>query len=226
MAPEQLEGAEADARADIFALGALIYEMATGRKAFEGKSQASLIAAILEREPPPISTIQTMAPPALDHVVRTCLAKEPDARWQTAHDVLLELKWIAEAGSQAGILRPAAGRWNTREILSWALAAVASLALPVLAVVHFSGRPLEVHRARFLVPIPEKLSLDWFDGPAVSPDGRKFVFGAKGANAERLLWIHSLDALAAEPLAGTEGGSSPFWSPDSRFIAFFTNDKL
>src|SRR5882724_3558895 len=131
MAPEQLEGAEADARTDIFALGTLIYEMATGRKAFEGKSQASVIAAILEREPPPISTIQTMAPLALDHVVRTCLAKEPDARWQTAHDVLLELKWIAEAGSQAGILRPAGGRRKTRELLSWALAVVASLALLV-----------------------------------------------------------------------------------------------
>src|SRR5882724_3041184 len=131
MAPEQLEGAEADARTDIFALGAVIYEMATGRKAFEGKSQASLISAILEREPPPISTIQTMAPLALDHVVRTCLAKEPDARWQTAHDVLLELKWIAEAGSQAGILRPAGGRRKTRELLSWALAVVASLALLV-----------------------------------------------------------------------------------------------
>src|SRR6266478_4235863 len=110
MAPEQLEGAEADARTDIFALGTLIYEMATGRKAFEGKSQASLIAAILEREPPPISTIQTMVPPALDHVVRTCLAKEPDARWQTAHDVLLQLKWIAETGSQAGIPKPLISR--------------------------------------------------------------------------------------------------------------------
>src|SRR5713101_2509210 len=96
MAPEQLEGKEADARTDIFALGGMLYEMATGRKAFEGKSQASLISAILTAEPPPISTIQTMAPPLLDHVVRTCLAKEPDARWQSAHDVLAALKWVGQ----------------------------------------------------------------------------------------------------------------------------------
>src|SRR6266851_2969237 len=106
MAPEQLEGTEADARTDIFALGAVIYEMATGRKAFAGKSHASLISAIMSAEPPAISTLQPLAPAALDHLVRTCLAKEPDARWETAHDVLLELKWIAEAGSQAGIQKP------------------------------------------------------------------------------------------------------------------------
>jgi len=95
MAPEQLEGKEADARTDIFALGAVLYEMATGRRAFEGKSRASLIAAILERNPPPVSTVQPLTSPALDHVVRTCLAKDPDARWQIAHDILIELKWIA-----------------------------------------------------------------------------------------------------------------------------------
>ncbi len=222
MAPEQLEGDEADARTDIFALGAVIYEMATGRKAFEGKSQASLISAIMTAEPPAISTLQAMAPPALDHVVRTCLAKDPEARWQTAHDVLVELKWIAEAGSQAGVPGPVAARRKNRERLSWALAAVASFALLVLAVVHIRGRPPDVHRARFLVPIPEKLNLEWYDGPAVSPDGQKFVFGARGANGKRLLWIRSLDALAAEPLAGTEGAFCPFWSPDSRFFAFLT----
>src|SRR5712692_8052078 len=115
MAPEQLEGVEADARTDIFALGAVIYEMVTGRKAFAGKSQASLISAIMSSEPPTISALQPLAPAALDHVVRTCQAKEPDARWQTAHDVLVELKWTAEAGSQAGIPTPMIGRRNSRE---------------------------------------------------------------------------------------------------------------
>jgi serine/threonine protein kinase len=99
MAPEQLEGKEADARTDIFALGAVIYEMATGRKAFEGKSQASLISAIMTAEPPPISALHSIAPSTLDHVLRTCLAKDPEARWQTAHDVLVDLKWIVGTGS-------------------------------------------------------------------------------------------------------------------------------
>jgi len=117
MAPEQLEGAEADSRTDIFALGAMIYEMATGRKAFAGKSQASLISAIMTAEPTPLSTLKASAPPALDHVVRTCLAKEPEARWQTAHDVLVELKWIAAGDSQAGSSGPLAARRKSRELL-------------------------------------------------------------------------------------------------------------
>ena len=103
MAPEQLEGAEADARTDIFAFGALLYEMATGRRAFDGKSKTSLIAAILSTQPPPISSIQPVMPPALDHVVKKCLEKDPDDRWQSAHDVANELRWIGEAGSQAGV---------------------------------------------------------------------------------------------------------------------------
>jgi Tol biopolymer transport system component len=226
MAPEQLEGLEADLRTDIFALGAVIYEMATGRKAFAGKSQASLISAIMTAEPPPISTLQTMAPPLLDHVVRTCLAKERDARWQTAHDVLLELKWIAEAGSQAGVPKPLAARRKSWQLLSWALTTVVSIAFLVLAVVHFRERPSEVHRARFLVPLPDKLKLLWFDIPTVSPDGQRFVFAGENADGQRLLWVRSLDSFAAEPLAGTEGADSPFWSPDSRSIAFLAEDKL
>ena len=118
MAPEQLEGKDADARTDIFALGTVIYEMATGKKAFTGESQASLIAAILDATPPAISTLQPLTPPALDHVVTTCLAKDPDERWQTAGDVKRELRWIVDAGSQAGVVLPIAVRRKTRERLA------------------------------------------------------------------------------------------------------------
>ena len=226
MAPEQLEGQEADARTDLFALGAVLYEMATGRRAFEGKSRASLIAAILERDPPPISTLQNMAPPVLDHVVRTCLAKEPEARWQTAHDVLVELKWIAEMGSQAGIPGPVVVRRKSRQLLPWAFTAVVSLAFLALALVHLREKPAEVHPARFLIPPPDKVTFDVSDSPHVSPDGQRFVIIGNSADGRRLLWVRSLDSPVMQPLAGTEEAISPFWSPDSRFVAFFTQDKL
>src|SRR5262245_52456135 len=134
MAPEQLEGKEADARSDIFGFGAVLHEMATGQKAFAGKSQASLIASILAAEPPPISTVVPMAPPALDRVVKTCLAKDPDDRWQTAHDVMLQLKWIAEGGSLAGVPAPLVSRRRSRERLAWGVAAALALATLALAM--------------------------------------------------------------------------------------------
>ena len=220
MAPEQLEGAEADSRTDIFALGAMIYEMATGQKAFTGKSQASLISAIMTAEPMPLSTLQGTAPPALDHVVRTCLAKDPEARWQTAHDVLVELKWLAEAGSQVGLAKSVATPQSRRELLLLLFASVVSLAFLFLALVHFREKPSDVHVIRFTVPMPDKVILTFGDYPVVSPDGRRMVFGGTTPEGKRLLWIHSPETLTTEPLAGTDGASLPFWSPDSRSIAF------
>jgi Tol biopolymer transport system component len=226
MAPEQLEGAEADERTDIFALGAVIYEMATGRKAFAGKSQASLISAIMTAEPPAISTMQPLAPAALDHVVRTCLAKEPDARWQTAHDVLLQLKWIAEAGSQAGIPTPLISRRKSRELLAWALVAAVSLGALVMAFVHFREEPAERQSVRFQVPLPERVTLSDFEAGVLSPNGRYLVFSGTESAGNSHLWLHSLDSLSTQPLPNTEGGFFPFWSPDSRFIGFFGGGKL
>ena len=228
MAPEQLEGKEADARTDIFAFGAVLHEMATGQKAFSGKSQASLIAAILEREPPPISSIEPMTPPALDRVVKTCLAKDPEDRWQSAHDVASELKWIAE-GSQAGVPAPLISRRRARERLSWVLAGVSLSAALGLAALHFRQAPIEAGPARFFVFPPEQTTLAM--GPAapqaaVSPDGRTLAFTATASDKQTHLWVRPLDSLIPRKLAGTEDASFPFWSPDNRFIAFFALGKL
>ncbi|HUJ22100.1 MAG TPA: protein kinase [Bryobacteraceae bacterium] len=222
MAPEQLEVKEADARTDIFALGAVIYEMATGRRAFEGKSQASLISAIMDREPPPISALQTMTPPALDHVVRTCLAKDPEQRWQTAHDLLVELQWIAGGGSQAA---PAAPRRTRREMAAWGLAGVASAAAAVLAAMRWRERPSRADLMQFQIVLPARMTFEDSDFPVISPNGRQLVL-AGTVEGNKRLWLRSLDSPATRPLAGTDGGTLPFWSPDARFIGFFAGRKL
>ncbi len=228
MAPEQLEGKEADARTDIFAFGCVLYEMATGRKAFSGTSRASLISAIMSSEPPSVSSVQPMTPPVLDRVAKTCLAKDPDDRWQSAHDVASELKWIAE-GSQAGAPVPVVARRKHRERIAWSLAGVSLAAALVLAVVHFRRAAIETRPTRFFVFPPEQTTLA--GGPAapqatVSPDGHYLAFGAVTSDKKTHLWVRSLDSLAPQKLPGTEGASSPFWSPDSRFIGFFAQGKL
>jgi Tol biopolymer transport system component len=238
MAPEQLEAKEAESRTDIFAFGVVVYEMTTGKKAFAGKSQASLIAKILETEPPPISLLQPMTPPALDRVVKKCLAKEPDQRWQTASDLCGEMKWIAEGGSQAVVSAPIATLAKNRERLAWSIATVTFVgfvvALAVGAFAYFQRAPQETQSVRFLVSLPETWSLTRqlaaTGAPAaplvVSPDGHRIAFAATSADGKSLLWIRSLDTLAAQALAGTEGAARPFWSPDSRFLGFFADGKL
>jgi Tol biopolymer transport system component/predicted Ser/Thr protein kinase len=224
MAPEQLEGADADARTDLFALGSVIYEMATGRKAFEGKSQASVISAIMKADPAPISTLQPLAPAALDHVVQTCLAKDPDTRWQTAHDVLVELKWTAEAGSQPGAAPVALGKKRSR--LPWIVTATACAIAIALAASRAREKPAEVQTARLLIQPPRGVTLGSEDYPVVSPDGQFLVFGGTRANETKALWVRRLDSLSSQRLAGTEDGLYPFWSPDSRWIGFFAGGKL
>ena len=223
MAPEQLEGKDADSRTDIFTLGSVLYEMATGTKAFAGSSQANLISSILKDEPAPISRIQPMTPPALDHVVKKCLSKDPDERWQSAQDVAGELKWISEGSAQGGVAASAVTRGRTRQIFWKLLALLAVGAALFLAALHWRVPSSELHLTRFIVPAPEKST---FSGPvALSPDGRKLAFVAT-TGGTTFLWLRSLDSLSPQALAGTEDASAPFWSPDSRWIAFFAQGKL
>ncbi|HEV2297591.1 MAG TPA: protein kinase [Candidatus Acidoferrales bacterium] len=230
MAPEQLEGKEADARSDIFSFGAVLYEMATGKRAFEGKSQASLIAAILEHEPPPISQLQPMAPPALERVVRICLAKDPEERFQTAHDLRLQLEWIRDAGSQAGLPAPVAARRKYRELTLAAAAALAIAAAVFFGVSYFTHAPSESHAIRaYVKPAPNSAFTSYNGGNAgfaVSPDGLRLAYVASMPDGKSVLWVRSLDSLQAQPLAGTDGAVLPFWSPDSHYIGFFADGKL
>ena len=225
MSPEQVEGKEVDGRSDIFSLGAVLYEMVTGKKAFEGKSQLSVASAILEKEPTPISTIKPMTPPALDHAIRRSLAKGPGERWQSAYDVKIELEWIAQGGS--GI--PTAGKPKGSAWVAWLLALILS-GTALFVAGYFSrsipqGQPMRTSLSA-TPDAPFTFSLSIPGSMAISPNGRLLTFTAKAKQAAPQLWVRSLDSLASHPLAGTENAFAPFWSPDSRWIAFFSNGKL
>ena len=226
MAPEVLQGADADARSDIFSLGCVLYEMATGRRAFEGKSQLSVLTGILEKDPEPVSRVQPTSPPALDHVVKTCLEKNPDERFQTAHDVKVQLKWIAEGGAQAELAAPS--RKSSR--LGWLAAAIVlvALAASIGAYVNLAARPGPVVRASILPPSGTSfVTMTPNSGPAVlSPNGTRMAFTARDQKGKVLLYVRTLTSASAQPLAGTDYAEYPFWSPDSRQIGFFVPGKL
>jgi len=228
MAPEQLEGKEADARTDIFAFGTVLYEMATGRKAFTGATQASLISTILRDDPPPISQVQTMSPPALDRVVKTCMAKDPEERWQSAGDVGKELKWISE-GSAAGVAAPVAvaTKRRSRQRLAWAIAA-AAVAASVLLALYVLRRPApQGPHLVSSVLLPPGLQLDEYDRAlALSPDGTRLAISGTGAGGGTQIWMRSLSSGDVRPIPGTEDGTYPFWSPDGKNLGFFAAHTL
>jgi Tol biopolymer transport system component len=224
MAPEQIEGGEADARTDIFALGALLYEMVTGRRAFEGKSRASLIASVLDRDPPPISAVQPVAPRALERIVQTCLRKQPDERWQSAHDVATALRWMDD-------IAPAGAAKRKGSVIAWSVAAIAAVAAIVSGALHW--RDVNARRSappiRTVILAPDKTTFAFGPSgapPALSPDGTRIVFGASASGRPQSLWLRLTGELEAQPLAGTEGGAYPFWSPDGRSIGFFDATSL
>ena len=238
MAPEQVEGGEADARTDIFAFGSVLYEMITGKKAFEGKTQTNLVAAILERDPPPLTTVQPLAPPLVDSIVRKCLAKNPDDRWQTASDLGSALRWAAEGANAATSGATAVAgtpRTGARRAARGALTAAGILGSVAIGLAiggrYMSNVAAPAALVRFEVQPPADVTLT--PSPvasaaqlALSPDGRRLAFVAARRRAASQLWIRPLDGVQAQPLPGTEGASFPFWSPDSRFIAFFAGGKL
>jgi len=225
MAPEQLEGKDADARSDLFAFGAVLHEMLTGRKAFSGSSHASLISAIMSSQPSPVSTSQALAPAELDHLVARCLAKDPEDRWQSARDLKLQLSWIAETTlSPAAPLRQ---KKRSREFVAWAVASL-TLVAAVTAIVAGRRTPAPVAEAvQFGVSPPEKttFSVD-LNAQAISHDGRQLAVVATNAQGTPHLWIRRLDAPAFRALAGTDGAAQPFWSPDGRSLGFFAGGKL
>ena len=226
MSPEQVEGREADARSDIFALGAVLHEMATGKRAFDGKTGTSVIAAILEREPVPISSLQPLAPAALDDIVRGCLAKDPEERWQTAHDVSLQLRGLRRRASEPES-HAATPRAATRWMIPGALAALALVALTFLAARYLARgtAPPPMPLVRAALPPPPLHSFVPNDF-AISPDGRRVAFVAAGLDGVATLWVKSLESGQSSEIAGSESAESPFWSPDSRWIAFFARGKL
>ena len=226
MAPEQVEGQPADARTDIFALGVTLYEMATGRRAFDGKTRASLIASILDREPPPISSVAPASPLALDRVIRACMAKDPDERWQNAHDVATELRWVGDTSSQ--MLAERGRRGMSRRALWGAIGAIAGIAVGAIGtwLATRDARP-SAPVARFNMALPPQAPLFYGTQPsvAISPDGTRIIYISRSGEEESL-YTRGIGQPAPALIPGTEEGELPVFSPDGRSLAFTARGKL
>ncbi|MBI2214192.1 MAG: protein kinase [Acidobacteria bacterium] len=224
MSPEQLEGEDADARTDIFSFGAVLYEMATGRRAFDGKTKTSLIAAIVSTQPQPLSQVQPLTPPALEHVIQKCLEKDRDDRMQSAHDIGEELRWISSAGSQAGVGAPVIARRKRREMGLYVAVALLLVAASILAFfLERNATKTGVYRASIVLPS----NMNYYSGPpAISPDGSTLAYSAPLPGGESAIWVRRFSEPKSRLLEGTKGGRAPFWSPDGRFVGYTGQSKL
>jgi eukaryotic-like serine/threonine-protein kinase len=226
MAPEVLQGAEADARSDLFSFGCVLYEMVTGRHAFEGKSQLSVLTAILEKEPEPVRIAQPLTPPMLDRVIRACLAKDPAERMQTAHDLAMNLQWTADVAPDASKSSPTINKGRALVLGALLLALIVLAGFLGDRWAKSSSVPVSLHSE---IPAPEKFLFDATGDaggmPVLSPQGDKLALVAHSTES-KMLWVRSLSNDFATSLDGTLGAAHPFWSPDGRYIAFFARGKL
>jgi serine/threonine-protein kinase len=226
MAPEQVEGKPADARTDLWALGTILYEMVTGVRAFEASTPTSLVGAILEREPTPLKERQPLTPPSLERLVRRCLAKDPDERWDTAHDLADELRWVAETAAAPG---PEASRARStaRRMTPWVLGVLAVMATALAAWTLIRPETRPIARLSVVLPPGERLGLSPAQAAiAISPDGSRLAYVAEREGAPRQLYLRALDELEPTPLPGTEGAVNPFFSPDGQWVGFIARGKL
>jgi|SRR5579862_2176352 len=219
MSPEQIEGKEADARSDLFAFGAVLYEMVTGARPFEGKSQISVASAILEKDPEPISATQPLTPPAFAHIVNTCLAKNPDERLQSALDIALQLKWISQSGTQAPPVIEQ--KTKSRERLAWLIAAALVLVL-IAFILFWRGSKAQLQTTYFSAPVPFAAQ-----SVAVAPNGHTVAMvGRPESQRNNSIWIYEPGSPEATIVPNTEGANFPFWSPDGQSLGFFCRGKI
>jgi serine/threonine protein kinase len=230
MAPEVLQGAEADARSDIFSFGCMLYEMITGRRAFEGKSQFSVLGAILDQDPSQVSAVRPSSPARLDETVRTCLAKNPEQRYGCMHDVRIQLEGLAGGTAVSPVTSGAAAPRSSDSRLPWAIAGVAALIAVAAAAAYWlqPAKPAAVLRSSILPPAGTSfITMSPASGPPVlSPDGTRIAFTARDEKSKVQIYVRALSSLTAQPLAGTDNAIYPFWSPDSRELGFFADGKL